>query len=125
MPKDLENSAVATGLKKINFHSNPKEGQCQRMFTPPYNYTDFTCQQGNAQNSPSQDSTVLEPRLPDVQDGFRESKGTRDQVANINWIINKKQENLRKKITSASLTMGKPFTVWITTNSGTLLKRWE
>ena len=33
MPANLENSAVATGLKKVSFHSNPKEGQCQRMFT--------------------------------------------------------------------------------------------
>ena len=32
MPENLENSAVATGLEKVSFHSNPKEGQCQRMF---------------------------------------------------------------------------------------------
>ena len=32
MPANLENSAVATGLKKVSFHSNPKEGQCQRIF---------------------------------------------------------------------------------------------
>ena len=39
---DLENSAVATGLEKISFHSNPKEGQCQRMFQLPYNCIHFT-----------------------------------------------------------------------------------
>ena len=31
MPANLENSAVATGLEKVSFHSNPKERQCQRM----------------------------------------------------------------------------------------------
>ena len=35
----LENSAVATGLEKVSFHSNPKEGQCQRMFKLLHNYT--------------------------------------------------------------------------------------
>ena len=43
MSADLENSAVATGLEKISFDSNPKEGQCQRMFKLPYNCTQFTC----------------------------------------------------------------------------------
>ena len=40
---NLENSSVATGLEKVNFHSNPKEGQCQRMFKLPYNCAHFTC----------------------------------------------------------------------------------
>jgi len=39
----LENSAVATGLKKVSFHSNPKERQCQRMLKPPHNCTHLTC----------------------------------------------------------------------------------
>ena len=43
MPGNLENSAVATGLEKVSFHSNPKEGQCQRMFKVPHNCTYFTC----------------------------------------------------------------------------------
>ena len=43
MVANLENSAVATGLEKVSFHSNPKEGQCQRMFTLPYNCAHFTC----------------------------------------------------------------------------------
>ena len=42
MPANLENSAVATGLEKVNFHSSPKEGQCQRMFTLLHNCTHFT-----------------------------------------------------------------------------------
>ena len=43
MPANLENSAVATGLEKVRFHSNPKEGQCQRMFKVLHNCTHFTC----------------------------------------------------------------------------------
>ena len=42
MPANLENSAVATGLEKVSFHSNPKEGQHQRMFELPDNCTHFT-----------------------------------------------------------------------------------
>ena len=42
MPANLENSAVAKGLEKVNFHSNPKEGQCQRMFKLLHNCTHFT-----------------------------------------------------------------------------------
>ena len=43
MPANLEKSAVATGLEKVRFHSNPKEMQCQRMFKLPHNCTHFTC----------------------------------------------------------------------------------
>ena len=43
MPANLENSAVATGLEKVSFHSNPKERQCQRMFQLLYNCTHLTC----------------------------------------------------------------------------------
>ena len=43
MPANLEISAVATGLEKIRFHSNPKERQCQRMFKLLYNCTQLTC----------------------------------------------------------------------------------
>ena len=53
--------------------------------------------------------------LPDVQAGFRKGRGTRDQIANICWIIEKARE-FQKKSISALLTMPKPLTVWITTN---------
>ena len=43
MPTNLENSAVATGLEKVSFHSNPKERQCQRMLKLPHNCTHFIC----------------------------------------------------------------------------------
>ena len=62
MPENLENSAMATGLEKVSFHSNPKKGQCQRTFKLPYNCAHFTCQDGNAQNLLSQASVGHEPR---------------------------------------------------------------
>ena len=55
--------------------------------------------------------------LPDVQAGFRKGRGTRDQIANILWIM-EKQESSRKTSISALLTMPKPLTVWITINCG-------
>ena len=61
--------------------------------------------------------------LPDGQAGFRKGRGTRDQIANIHWII-KKQESSRKTYISALLTMPKPLTVWIT-QTGKFSKRWE
>ena len=63
----------------------------------------------------------MNKELPDVQAGFRKGRGTRDQNANIRWII-EKQDNSRKTSTSASLTMLKPWTVWITTNCGKFVK---
>ena len=42
MPANLENSAVATGPEMVSFHSNPKEGPCQRMLKPLHNYVHFT-----------------------------------------------------------------------------------
>ena len=62
MSANLKNSAVATGLEKVSFHSNPKEEQCERMFKLPYNYAHFTCQQSYAQNPSNQSSTVCELR---------------------------------------------------------------
>ena len=59
----------------------------------------------------------MNQELPDAQAGFRKGRGTRDQIANTHWII-EKQENSRKTSTSAFLTMPKPLTVWITTNCG-------
>ena len=55
--------------------------------------------------------------LPDVQAEFRKGRGTRDQIANICWII-KKAKSSGKTSTSALLTIPKPLTVWITINCG-------
>ena len=61
--------------------------------------------------------------LPDIQAGFRKGIGTRDQIANIHWII-EKQENFRRTSTSGSLIALKSLTVWIPTNCGKFLKKW-
>ena len=63
--------------------------------------------------------------LPDVQVGFRKGRGTRDQIANICWIIEKAREFQKKTYTSALLTTSKPLTVWITTNCVKFFKRLE
>ena len=62
--------------------------------------------------------------LPDVQSGFRKGRGTRDQIANIHWIIKKARE-FHKNIYFCLMTMPKPLTVWITTSCGKFFKRWE
>ena len=62
--------------------------------------------------------------LPDVQAGFRKGRGTRDQIANLRWIIEKARE-FQKTCISALLTVPKLLTVWTTTNYGKFLKRWE
>ena len=62
--------------------------------------------------------------LPDVQAGFRKGRGTRDQIANIWWIIEKARE-FQKTSISALLTMPKPLTVWIMINCGKFWKSWK
>ena len=89
MPANLENSAVATGLEKVSFHSSPKEGQCQRMFKD--------CTVALISHASKVMLKILQVRLqqyvnqelPDVQTGFRKCRGTRDQLASICWIIEK------------------------------------
>ena len=61
---------------------------------------------------------------PDVQTGFRKGRGTRDQTANIRWLI-KKGRRFQKNIYFALLTTPKPLTVWITINCRKFWKRWE
>ena len=60
----------------------------------------------------------------DVQTRFQKSRGTRDQIANIRWIMEKPRE-FHKKSTSASLAKLKPLTVWITANCGKFLRDWN
>ena len=86
MLANLENSTVATGLEKVSFHANPKEGQWQRMLKLPYNCSHFTCQLKILQARLQQ---YMNQELPDVQVGFRKGKGTTDQIANIHLIIGK------------------------------------
>ena len=106
-------------------HSNRKERQCQRMFKLPHNCTYLTRQQSSAQNSPSQASTVLEPRM--YRCSIWIQKRQRNQRSNCQHLLDhrKKKKNSRKTSTSASLTVLMPWTVWITTNCGKFFKRWE
>ena len=62
--------------------------------------------------------------LPDVQDGFRKGRRTRGQIANFPWIIEKTRE-FQKNTYFCLTSMPKPLTVWITTNCGKFLKRWD
>ena len=95
MPADLEYSVVATGPER--FHSNPKERQCQRILKLPHNCTHLTCQQSNAQILQARLQQYMNRELLDVQAGFRKGRGTRDQIANIPWIMEKARE-LQKNI---------------------------
>ena len=63
--------------------------------------------------------------LPDVQAGFRKGRGTRDQISNIHWIMEKAREFQKKTSISALLTMPKHLTVCFTRNCGKFWKRWE
>ena len=63
----------------------------------------------------------MNQELPDIQAGFRQGRGTRDQIANIHWIIEKARE-FQKRSTSALLTILKLLTVWITTYCGKILQ---
>ena len=92
MPANLENSAVATGMEKVSFHSNPKEKQCQRMFKLPHNCTHFTSSKVMLKILPARLQQYMNQELPDVQAGSRKGRGARDQIANICWIIEKAKE---------------------------------
>ena len=89
MPANLENSTVVTGLDKISFHSNPKKGNAKQCS----NYRTIAL----ISHASKVMLKILQARLqqyvnweiPDVQAGFRKGRGTRDQIANIHWIIKK------------------------------------
>ena len=98
MPANLENSAVATGLEKVSFHSNPKERQCQRMFKLPHNWTHLTCYQIMLKILQDRLQQYVNHELPDVQGGFRKGRGARDQIANICWIVEKAREFQKKNL---------------------------
>ena len=116
MPANLENSAVATGLKKSVFIAIPKKGNakecsnyCTIALTSHAIKVMLKILQGRLQQH-------MNRELPDVQTGCRKGRGTRDQTANICWIIEK--ESSRKTSISALLTMPKPLIVQITINCG-------
>ena len=75
-------------------------------------------------SKPNRLQQYINQNFPDVQAGFRKDRGSRDQIANIRWIIEKGKDS-RKTSTSATLTMLKSLTVWLTTNYGKFLKKCE
>ena len=87
MATNLENSAVATGLKKVSFHSNPKKGNAKECS----NYHTIAL----ISHARKVMLKILQARLqqymscelPDVQAGFRKGRGTRNQNANYCWVI--------------------------------------
>ena len=108
MPANLENSAVATGLEKVSFHSYPKERQCQKCSN--YHTIVLISHTSNIM------SIILQVRLqhyvncelPDVQAGFRKGRGTRAQTANICWITEKTRE-FQKNIYFCLIDYAKAF----------------
>ena len=108
MPANLENSAVATGLGKVSFHSNPKERQCQRMLK--YHTMALISHASKVMLKILQASLqqYVNRELPDVQAGFRRGRGTRDQIGNIHWIIEKARE-FQKNIYFCFIDYAKAF----------------
>ena len=121
MPANLENSAVATGLEKVSFHSSPK-GNAKECS----NYRTITL----ISHSSKVMFKILQARLQHYMN-FQMYKLGSEEVEKPEIKLSafvgswRKQRTSRKTSTSASLTMPKPLTVWITTNCGKFLKRWE
>ena len=108
MTANLENSVVATGLQKVSFHSNPKESQSKEnsnyytiAFISHASKVMLKILQARLQQS-------VNHELPDAQAGFRKGRGTRDQIANIHWIIRKAKE-FQKSIYFCFIDYAKAF----------------
>ena len=115
MPANLENSAVATGLEKVIFIPIPKKGNAKECS----NYLTIAL----ISHASKVMLKILQARLqqyvnrelPHVQAGFRKGRGTRDQIANICWIMEIARE-LQKNIDFCFIDYARPLTVWITIN---------
>ena len=118
MPANLENLTVATGLEKASFHFSLKEGNAKECSN--YHIIALISHGSKVKLKILQVrfQQYMNCELPNVQDGFRKGRETLDQIAKI-------CESSRKTTTSALLTTLKHLTVWITTNCGKFLKRWE
>ena len=92
MLENLENSAVVTELEKVSFHSNPKERQCQRMFKLLTIALISHTSKVMLKILQVRLQQYMKQEFPDVQIRFRKGRGTRDQIANIHWIIEKLRE---------------------------------
>ena len=121
MPANLENSsvnsAVVTGLQKISFHSNSKEKQCQRMIKIPHDGTHLNASKVMFKILQTRLQQYMNREFPDVQAGFRKGRGTRDQISNICWIMEKARV-FQKNIYFCFIDCAKPLTVWMTINCG-------
>ena len=92
MPANVENSAVATGLEKARFHSNPKERQCQRMLKLPQIAVISHASKVMLKILQARLQQYVNYELPDVQAESRKHRETRDQIADIHWILKKARE---------------------------------
>ena len=103
MPANLENSAVATGLEKVSFHSNPKEYSNSHTVALISHASKVMLKilQARLQQ-------YMKHELPDVQAGFRKGRETRDQIANICWIMEKARE-FQKNIYFCFIDYAKAF----------------
>ena len=109
MSANLENSAVATGLfEKVSFIPIPKKGNAKECSN--YCTTAFISHTSQVMLKILQTSLeqYMNGELPDVQAGFRKGRGTRDQIANIHWIMVKARE-FQKNIYFCLIDYTKPF----------------
>ena len=120
MPANLENSAVATGLEKVSFHSSSKKDnakECSNYHTIALishaSKVMFKILQARLQQ-------YMNCELPDIQAGFRAEEPEIKLPTSIESL--KKQESYRKTSTSALLTSPKSLTMWITRNDGEFFK---
>ena len=108
LPANLENSAVATGLENVSFHSNPKERQCQKCSDYHTIVLISHASKVMLKILQARFQQYVNHKLPDVQAGFRKGRGTRDQIANIHWNIEKARE-FQKHIYSCFTDDAKAF----------------
>ena len=114
---NLENSAVATGLKRSVFIPIPKKGNAKECSN--YHTTALISHASKVMLKilPASLQQYVKLELPDVQAGFRKGRGARDQIANICWVMEKARA-LQKNIYFCFIDYAKPLTVWITINCG-------
>ena len=107
MPANLESSAVATGLEKVSFHSNPKGNvkECSNYHTIALISHASKIMLKILQNRLHQ---YMNHKIPDVQARFRKGRGTRNQIANIHWIIEKARK-IQKNIYFCFIDYAKAF----------------
>ena len=92
MPANLEHTAVATGLEKVAVRFYPKERQCHRMFKLLHNCTHLHVSKVMLKILQVRLQQYVNREFLDVQAGFRRGRRTRNQIANIHWIVEKARE---------------------------------